>query len=405
MQDSGATRMLKFSRSHPTSSAPADADTDNEYMVTVKASHGSGDAMVMDELGRDRHRHRRGRARQCFPFPGDATAGRGHAITATLTDDDLTDEDTTDTTWQWSKSMATDGTFTNIDGATSMTYTPVDADAGYYLRASATYSDDHGTGKEASATTGMAVTSNSAPTFDMAAATRDVAENTAADTNIGDPVPATDPDGDTLTYTLGGTDAASFGIVASSGQLQTKAELDYETKSSYMVTVTATDPDGETASIDVTINVTNVDEDGTLTLSSMDPMVGTALTATLAEGDAVMADSEEWGWSRSMTADGTFTHIDADMNTYTPTDADVGYYLRVTVMYNDGHGAKTLMAETASAVPDPLFARYDENDDGEIQKNEMIAAVNDYLYGEGDDAITQAQMIGIVNHYLFGNGN
>ena len=37
---------------------------------------------------------------------------------------------------------------------------------------------------------------------------------------------ATDADtSDTLTYTLGGTDAASFGIVSTSGQLQTSAAL------------------------------------------------------------------------------------------------------------------------------------------------------------------------------------
>ena len=38
---------------------------------------------------------------------------------------------------------------------------------------------------------------------------------------------------DTLIYSLGGDDADSFDIDGSSGQLSTKAELDYETKSSY----------------------------------------------------------------------------------------------------------------------------------------------------------------------------
>ena len=59
---------------------------------------------------------------------------------------------------------------------------------------------------------------------------------------IGSPVTATDADqGDTLTYSLGGTDAASFDIVSTSGQIRTRAALDYETKASYTVTVTATD--------------------------------------------------------------------------------------------------------------------------------------------------------------------
>ena len=63
---------------------------------------------------------------------------------------------------------------------------------------------------------------------------------------------------DTLTYTLGGPDAASFGIIASSGQLQTKAPLDYETKASYSVEVTAKPPSGVSETIPVTIMVEDV---------------------------------------------------------------------------------------------------------------------------------------------------
>ena len=85
-----------------------------------------------------------------------------------------------------------------------------------------------------------------------------MAENTAAATNIGAPVAAVGASG-TVTYTLGGTDAASFDIVAETGQLRTKAALDYETKSSYEVTVTATDSDGAVDTA-VVIEVTNVVE-------------------------------------------------------------------------------------------------------------------------------------------------
>ena len=125
-------------------------------------------------------------------------------------------------------------------------------------RSMVTYTDVHDDGQTAMATTAMAVTSNLPPAFDMADTSREVAENTAAGMNIGDPVAATDPNGDTLTYMLGGDDAASFDIDTATGQLMTKDGLDYETKMSYMVTVTATDPDGESATINVTVNVTNV---------------------------------------------------------------------------------------------------------------------------------------------------
>ena len=79
-------------------------------------------------------------------------------------------------------------------------------------------------------------------------------------TNIGDVVAATDADSNTLTYSLGGTDKASFGITSTTGQLQTSAALDYETKTSYSVTVSVTDGNGGSDSITVTINVTDVNE-------------------------------------------------------------------------------------------------------------------------------------------------
>ena len=45
-----------------------------------------------------------------------------------------------------------------------------------------------------------------------ATATRSIDENSAADTNIGAVVSATDGDSDTLTYSLTGTDASKFTI-------------------------------------------------------------------------------------------------------------------------------------------------------------------------------------------------
>ena len=109
--------------------------------------------------------------------------------------------------------------------------------------------------------------------------------------SVGGPVTATDPDtADMLSYSLGGTDASSFTINSSTGQLSTAAEFDHETKASYTVTVTATDPGMLNASVTVNISVTNVDEDGTVSLSSSTPQVETGLTATLSDPDGYV----EW---------------------------------------------------------------------------------------------------------------
>ena len=273
----------------------------------------------------------------------------GTPLTASLTDPDGGEESIT---WRWASSATSGGTFTAISGATNAEYTPGSTDANNYLRATASYTDDHGGSKTASAVTEFAVLApNSAPVFSSDTDTRSIAENTAAKQNIGAAVTATDADGDNLTYSLGGTDVASFGIVAASGQLQTKSALDYETKSSYTVTVTATDPSSETDSITVTIGVTNVDEAGTVSFDSTAPQVGTALTASVSDPDGGET-SITWRWSSASTSDGTFTTISGATNAaYTPVSDDAGNHLKATASYTDDHGgSKTASAVTASAV-------------------------------------------------------
>ena len=100
------------------------------------------------------------------------------------------------------------------------------------------------------------VDENRAPVFtEGARTTRVILEDAASGTDIGDPVLATDEDNDMLEYTLGGTDASSFSIDSSSGQLSTNTTLDYDTQSSYSVTVSVYDGNGGTDEIAVTIEV------------------------------------------------------------------------------------------------------------------------------------------------------
>ena len=66
----------------------------------------------------------------------------------------------------------------------------------------------------------------------------------------------------------------------------------------YEVTVVATDNNGQTASRDVTVRVTNVEEDGTVTLSSVQLRVGVSITASVTDLDGAATDVE-WQWSRS----------------------------------------------------------------------------------------------------------
>jgi len=102
---------------------------------------------------------------------------------------------------------------------------------------------------------------NSAPVFTSQPSTATVAENSAGGTAVVT-IKATDSDsGDTVTHSLDSTSDAVFDINGSSGAItvQSGADLDFESKSSYTATVTATDGT-DSVMHDVTITVTDRDE-------------------------------------------------------------------------------------------------------------------------------------------------
>ena len=149
------------------------------------------------------------------------------------------------------------------------------------------------------------------PSQRVASTTRAVAENTAADTNIGSAVAATDPDDDTLTYTLSGTDAESFRIDGTTGQLRTNAALDYEAKTSYSVTITVSDSK-LTDTIDVTITVMDVNENRAPAFTD-----GSSTTRAVAENT---------GSGQNIGSAVSATDLNADTLTYTLGGADAASF-------------------------------------------------------------------------------
>ena len=204
---------------------------------------------------------------------------------------------------------------------------------------------------------------NEKPVFaDDAPITQTVAENTAADTNIGSAYTATDPENDALTYTLDSGSAATFEIDAN-GQLKTKADLDYEADSSYTVIVQVTDSRDDNgvadtatdATITVTITITDEDDPGSISFSSDPPIAGTTLTAVLEDQDGVKSDvAVTWKWEISPDQTNWSTITDVTTNSYTPGSDDIGDYLRVTATYDDEKGpGKTAEAETDAVLTAP----------------------------------------------------
>ena len=314
--------------------SPFNYEFRNNYSVTVRASNGSlaTDAAVTINVINEEE------AGTVTYYP---TVPRARIpLTARLTDPD---GGVTDESWTWE--LSSDGSsWSTISGAESATYTPADSDVGNFLRAVASYTDGQGAGKSAEGPATVAVTTgpNRSPSMQSAGTdiSIEVAENTAAATEIGAPVTTTDPDGDTLTYSLAGRDASAFSIVAASGQLKTRAALDYERKSSYTLVVRARDPSNSYVNMTVNITVTDVDEAGTVALSTSQPRVGSSVTATLNDPDTPVTETT-WQWEKADDATGTNQVLisGATGRSYTPAAPDQGKYLRATATYTDSFGS------------------------------------------------------------------
>ena len=372
-------------------------------------------------------------------------------VTATLADDD---RPTGVVMWQWWRSPNGRTDWVNIAGATSATFEPTLAeDQGNYIRATASYTDGHGTAdKTANAVSprvGAAPPVNSAPAFPSTEnGQREVAEDATGSANVGAPVVARDFNNDTLYYSLSGTDAVSFEIGQNNGQLRlasgvkldfegkrsyrftvevsdradplddpdmaidarqnvtvtvtnvneapevtgdtapsfvengsntvasytgTDPERDtltwtvsgsdfwisdrgqlyfrsppsYEQRTSYTVTVMAEDDDGLTGSLSVTVEVTDVEENGVVTIS---PPRGWVDTQTQLRGALDDDDGGEtnimWQWARSSNRSSWTDIVGATSSLYSVAADDDNQYLRVTATYDD----RVDMGQTASAV-------------------------------------------------------
>ena len=230
-------------------------------------------------------------------------------------------------------------------------------------------------GRNAEAVSAYAVADGTAmnmpPTFNPNSYTRTVAENTPADENVGSPITGTDPNNDTLTYSLGGNSAGSFQIIAATGQIRTRYSLNFETVPQHELTVTAHDLDGLTGTATVTVNVTNVEEPGTVTISPGRPRLNNDATATLNDPDGGVS-SLSWQWSRADTETGPFSDISgATSAEYTTTESDNGKYLRVQATYTDtlGSGRSAERVTSGPVITDPfegVVQFYPWNDAGDL---------------------------------------
>ena len=402
--EDGTFGVLTFKEA-PNFEKPADSNKDNVYMVTVVATDSKKATAMRDVTITITNVDEAGTVTLSSEQPK-----IGIPLTATLEDPDGFVDDSVKWTWH----LSDDGTGSAIAMAKSDTYTPKAAGP---LSAKASYTDGEGTGKSAVGTTVAPVvvnTANVAPKFPSSeTGMREVAEGPAADPAAEPPpyieeaVTATDanelPGEPKLTYTLSGTDAASFDIDRPDGQLKNKAKLDYETKNSYMVTVTATDSDGLSASIDVTIKVTDVDEAPEITVGGL--AISGIARVDYAEDrrDAVATyrasgpDADMATWTLEGVDAGDFDISSSGELTFvrapdyeTPADMGGDNMYQVTVKADDGtdmdtHDVAVTVTDVDESAPsDPLLAKYDNNpQDDRIGREEVLDGIDAFFLDPG----------------------
>ena len=158
---------------------------------------------------------------------------------------------------------------------------------------------------------------------------------------IAGPCTGTDPDGDRLTWS-----AAGFSVNPTSGPsggsttVSFATEPDYETAQSHTVAVTATDPHGASGSDDITINVRNVDEPGTLTISPDPARVRERVTLTVTDPDDGVRGTT-WAWWPVSSASRT-TGDDARNSVsaaFYPNRTYANKKISARVTYTDNHGS------------------------------------------------------------------
>ena len=111
---------------------------------------------------------------------------------------------------------------------------------------------------------------------------------------------------------------------------------------------------GHTTTLDVAVTVVNKEERGSVGFSSPQPQTDAGYTATLRDPDEVRSTTWTWerstsrtsGWAAASGAvDGVTTSV------YAPVAGDIGYYLRATATYEDGHAPnKSLVVVSSNRV-------------------------------------------------------
>ena len=395
-----ATGVVSFNEA-PDVEAPSDANGDNVYDIIVTASDNTGgtpdtnQAVAITVTGVNDNS-------PVFTSPATANVEEDQTAAYTAV---ATDADGDDLTYSLS---GTDAALFTIDPATGVVSfneapdveAPSDANGDNVYDIVVTASDNTGGTPDTNQAVAITVTgvNDNAPVF-TSPATANVEENqTAAYTAV-----ATDADGDDLTYSLSGTDAALFTIDPATGVVSFNEAPDVEAPSDangdnvYDIIVTASDNTGGTPDTNqaVAITVTGVNDNSPVFTSPATANVEENQTAAYT-AVATDADGDDLTYSLSGTDAALFTIDPAtgvvsfneapDVEAPSDANGDNVYDIIVTASDNTGGTIDTnqAVAITVTGVNDnsPVFT---SPATANVEENQTAAYTAVATDADGDD--------------------
>ena len=361
--------------------APGDAEVGKYLRVTASYTDGQGTAESVEfggDVGGDQRERRPdwgGDDRRHDADGGPVADGGQH----------LADADGLGAiTYTWQRADNAGFSAGVVTVGTGVTYTPGDAEAGKYLRVTASYTDGQGTAESVSS----AVTSAVINRQRRADGRRDDRRLDADGGPVADGFPHAGgcgrPGGDHLHVAASGQRGLHASVVTV-GTGITYTPGDAQVGKYLRVTASYTDGQGtaESVSSAVTSAVANVNDapTGVVTISDMTPAEQQVLTAgnNLADADGLGPITYTWqraddaAFTTGVTTVGTGS-------TFTSCDQEVGKYLRVTASYTDGYG----MTESVSSAVTGAVGNVNNDPTGTVTINDTTPAEDQVLTASND---------------------
>ena len=360
-----STRSLSFANT-PDFETPADQDSDNAYQIDIIASDGEYETtqsivIVVTDLNDE--------SPQFTSASSLVLDYTSVAVDTTIYTVQATDADAGDSVvYTLGGADSSAFSFDSSSGELAFTQLPSldspqddNGDNSYELVIAAT--DSAGNSSDLDLSISVVDDTGSAPTFAQASATVNVDENSAGTIYIAQ---ASDVDaGDTLTYSISGTDSSLFTIDPSSGALSFNTAPDYENPSdsgadnTYDLTITATDTIGKSANQDLTITILNLNDNAPqfdLASTAFDVLENSTSVATIAASDP---DGDDLTFSLTNSTDASFFSLDSssgvlaftsapDFETAEDSNSDNTYELELNVF----DGSHTATQEITITVTD-----------------------------------------------------